>query len=136
MKESIKKLFNDLQLLFANNPNKEMHLSAKITFLFSLFRDSESSKKMFINTFKNFPDIFPYAISYMENPNCTCKENIRAFIQKEIAVGVEIFLNLLENEEDQKILEILNRACQSIIEKLTDSEFKLYGKVISIKNSP
>lgn len=136
MKDSIKKLFNELQALYANNPLKEREMSHVITYLFSLFRASESSKGLLISSFRSFPDILPYAISYMENPNCTCRENIRTFIEKEPSVGVEIFLNLLENEKEDRILETLERACGSFVGNLTGDEFKLYGKIIQIENSP
>jgi hypothetical protein len=71
----------------------------------------------------------------MDNPNCTCRENIRAFIEKEMPLGIEIFLNLLENEEEQKVIRTVNRACGSFIEKFSGEEHKLYGKVIQIENS-
>jgi len=136
MKDSIKKLFNEIQDLFVDKPLREKELSQVITYLFSLFRKSESSKMLFINNFKNFPDIYSYAISYMDNPNCTCRENIRAFIEKEISIGIEIFLNLVENEEEQQVIRVVNRACKSFIEKFSGEEFKLHGKVIQIENSP
>jgi len=125
-----------LQALYSNNPFKEREMSHVITYLFSLFRTSESSKGLLISSFRSFPDILPYAISYMENPNCTCRENIRTFIEKEPSVGVEIFLNLLENEKEDRILETLERACGSFVGNLTGDEFKLYGKIIQIENSP
>lgn len=135
MKDSIKKLFNELQAFFTDKSFKEREMSHIITYLFSLFRTSESSKGLLINSFRSFPDILPYAISYMENPNCTCRENIRAFIEKELSVGIEIFLNLLENEKEDRILESLERACGSFLGNLTGDEFKLYGKIIQIENS-
>lgn len=135
IKEEVVKLFKDIELSYKEKQYGPRELSSTITYLFSLFNKNENSKKRIINNFEAYQEVYPYIISYLENPNCKCRAHIQKFIENNLNLGSEIFLKNLNEEESEELLKVIKNACSSFHENLFGEEFKLYGKVFQIENS-
>lgn len=134
-KQVAAKIFKDIQLFYNEKKYGPRELSSTITYLFSLFNKNKDSKKRIINSFEIYQEVYPYIISYLENPNCECRSHIQKFIENNLNLGSEIFLKNLNEEESEELLEAIKNACSSFYENLFSEEFKLYGKVFQIENS-
>jgi hypothetical protein len=61
---------------------------------------------IFFNSLKDkFPEILADLTSSRNNPNCSCKNRVKAHLQGKIATEQDYFNNLINNEEIKKLLE-------------------------------
>ncbi len=59
----------------------------------------------FFNSLKEkFPEILADLTSSRNNPNCSCKNRVKAHLQSKLQTESEFFNNLLNNEEIKKIV--------------------------------
>jgi hypothetical protein len=60
---------------------------------------------LFFNSLKGkFPEILADLTSSRNNPNCSCKNRVKAHLQSKLEAESEFFNNLLNNEEIKKIV--------------------------------
>lgn len=60
----------------------------------------------FFNSLKEkFPEILADLTSSRNNPNCSCKNRVKAHLQSKLGAELEYFNNLLATEEIQKIIQ-------------------------------
>lgn len=60
----------------------------------------------FFNSLKDkFPEILADLTSSRNNPNCSCKNRVKAHLQSKLQSETEYFNNLLNNEEVKKIIQ-------------------------------
>jgi len=60
----------------------------------------------FFNSLKDkFPEILADLTSSKNNPNCSCKNRVKAHLQAKITTEEDYFNNLINNEEIKKLLE-------------------------------
>lgn len=60
---------------------------------------------LFFNSLKGkFPEILADLTSSRNNPNCSCKNRVKAHLQSKLEAESEFFNNLLSNEEIKKIV--------------------------------
>jgi len=52
-----------------------------------------------------FPEILADLTSSRDNPNCSCKNRVKAHLQGKIATEQDYFNSLIDNEEIKKLLE-------------------------------
>lgn len=77
---------------------------------FSIFIKND----MFFNSLKEkFPEILADLTSSRNNPNCSCKNRVKAHLQSKLQSEVEYFNNLLNNEEVKKMIEEKHAEIQS-----------------------
>ena len=68
----------------------------------------------FFNSLKDkFPEILADLTSSRNNPNCSCKNRVKAHLQSKLQSEVEYFNNLLNHEEIKKIIEEKNTEIQN-----------------------
>jgi hypothetical protein len=61
---------------------------------------------VFFNSLKGkFPEILADLTSSRDNPNCSCKNRVKAHLQSKITSEEDYFNNLINNEEIKKLLE-------------------------------
>jgi hypothetical protein len=61
---------------------------------------------IFFNSLKDkFPEILADLTSSRNNPNCSCKNRVKAHLQGKITTEEDYFNNLINNEEIKKLLE-------------------------------
>jgi len=53
---------------------------------------------------EKFPEILADLTSSRNNPNCSCKNRVKAHLQSKLQTEAEYFTNLLNNEEVKKIV--------------------------------
>ena len=60
----------------------------------------------FFNSLKDkFPEILADLTSSRDNPNCSCKNRVKAYLQTKITTEQDYFNNLINNEEIKKLIE-------------------------------
>jgi hypothetical protein len=60
----------------------------------------------FFNSLKDkFPEILADLTSSRNNPNCSCKNRVKAHLQSKLANEADYFNNLINNEEVKKLTE-------------------------------
>jgi len=68
----------------------------------------------FFNSLKDkFPEILADLTSSRNNPNCSCKNRVKAHLQSKLSSEAEYFNNLLNNEEIKKIIQEKNTEIQA-----------------------
>lgn len=72
----------------------------------ALFFNTFIKNDTFFNSLKNkFPEILADLTSSRNNPNCSCKNRVKAHLQSKLQSEAEYFNNLLNNEEVKKLVE-------------------------------
>lgn len=62
---------------------------------------------------EKFPEILADLTSSRNNPNCSCKNRVKAHLQSKLQSETEYFNNLLNNEEVKKIIQEKNAEIQN-----------------------
>ena len=71
-----------------------------------VFFNTFMKNDIFFNSLKDkFPEILADLTSSRNNPNCSCKNRVKAHLQGKIATEQDYFNNLINNEEIKKLLE-------------------------------
>jgi hypothetical protein len=79
-----------------------------------VFFNTFMKNDIFFNSLKDkFPEILADLTSSRNNPNCSCKNRVKAHLQSKLQSEVEYFNNLLNHEEVKKIIEEKNTEIQA-----------------------
>lgn len=71
-----------------------------------VFFNTFMKNDIFFNSLKDkFPEILADLTSSRNNPNCSCKNRVKAHLQGKITTEEDYFNNLINNEEIKKLLE-------------------------------
>ena len=82
-----------------------------------------------------FPEILADLTSSRNNPNCSCKNRVKAHLQSKLQSEVEYFNNLLNHEEVKKIIEEKNTEIQATQLKDPMEEYMKIMRENMFKNS-
>jgi hypothetical protein len=95
----------------------------------------------FFNSLKDkFPEILADLTSSRNNPNCSCKNRVKAHLQAKLANEADYFNNLINNEEVKKLTEekaeeikssqVPNNPMEKHMQMMQQNMFKNSGGVV------
>lgn len=145
MKENIIEKINILfdKLIVNENDNQnllEIKTSLQGEILFNIFSSLialEYLHNILFSHFEQIPEIYADIISATNNPNCSCRERVFSFFNKNFDLSKNIFIEIFKNNKiSYEELEAIYEMIESNIQKINNIDYvDIVGKIFEINDN-
>jgi len=115
--------------------NKIPTAGSLILFLIMVAKETEAGKNLILSLFKKHEAIYQTIQTLIDEPNCQCRSKAVEFLSDNMAEGLWILSEIIDQEKDERTLRDMNSIAEGGINSITNQEFDLPGKRVIIDNT-